>query len=90
MTPQWQGSVLAPENRRVDKTVKAECPNANTNEVERFKNGEEINEITCLETGEWDRQFDECERMYCIAFHSILNIIVIILLDKKRRMYTPF
>ena len=62
MTPEWGSDGLAPENRRVDKTVKAECPNHDEVEVERFKNGELINQIKCMETGEWDRQFDDCER----------------------------
>ena len=64
MTPEWGPDGLAPENRRVDKTVKAECPNHDEVEVERFKNGELINQIKCMETGEWDRQFDDCERTY--------------------------
>ena len=62
MTPAWGVAGLDAENRRVDKKVKAKCPGGN--EQERFSNGEAVNEIVCLETGEWDRQFDDCASKY--------------------------
>ena len=66
MTPGWGPGGLAPENRRVDKRVRAECRVRNDDTIERFMDGEEVNEIVCLETGEWDSQFDDCEsRLPC-------------------------
>ena len=64
MTPAWGVAGLDAEYRRVDKKVKAECPGGNVQAVERFSNGETVNEIVCLETGEWDRQFDHCASKY--------------------------